>query len=433
MTPKRICLQDPAPPSSGYRFAALAALAETYFPEAARRDGATAPLVTLSGPIHAGEDVHDRQHVTPSGTTTTNGVLWLERAGLSLSFESPEKDRPGEDACLTLGGGADLVAYREAPTTLRASVQWHGDRAFSILFAEQGQAGADFILDRYGRPALQEDRGVGALLQADPQRFDPIDPAPQAPPVRLAIIADAERMRRVYPAVLAAIGDAADFLGCLPEIDVFGHLDMAPQGAAGPDWRRYDGVILPGGADMERTEALIATAAACRKAAVPSLGLCLGMQAMCVAAARQHPELRAATLAEIAPHAEHQVFTPLPSASGQPTGQPGDTPPARLGDRAIAISSDSRLVGRLQDLSIATSWQERMNHRHRLEPRYLDAITESGLRILSRDGRQEIVDIVEDPQQAFFVGSEGHPELNSRRSAPHPLMTAFLSCACRQI
>ena len=172
---------------------------------------------------------------------------------------------------------------------------------------------------------------------------------------------------------------------------------------------------------MERTETLIAAAEACRGSAIPTVGLCLGMQAMCVAAARRLPGLREATLAEISPGADQLLFTALPTHAGIPM--------ARLGDRPVALDPDSHLARLLLSLGGIIAWQERMNHRYRLAPALLATFGASGLVPLSEEGFDRVVDVVEDPSLPFYVGSEGHPELTSRRGNPHPLIWAFLESA----
>ena len=437
----RIFFDDPAPPAAGYRFAAMAALAEAF--GMASQTGIRATVPDLPRP---GDDVHDLQHVTADGRTAPNGLIWLERAGIRVAFCSN-----AERASLTIGAG----------DTLQAQVIWHEDSAFSIAFDVKEGARAEFRLDEYGRPWLYEESRLSGVLERRPncrnrfsdrrasknrdeqqrrdseQDSDAPGTARQGEPLhsparaKIAVLADPRRMRLGYPAVLAALGDAADARDCSLSIDII----PAPRDPIAHDlsarvftdsdetrrWRSYDGVVLPGGADMERTEALVAAAAACRAADIPTLGLCLGMQAMCLAAARRTSRLRDATLAELDPDAALPLFTAL--------RDPGGTPKRRLGDRKITVAPSSHLARRLQKLGVTASWRERMNHSYRLDPALLRPFAETGLSVLSLDAPDDVADVIEDPLCAFYVGSEGHPELSSRPAAPHPLMTAFLDVA----
>ena len=395
----RIRIDDPAPPTAGYRYAALAALAEAF--GLTEQAGLKATLPAADNP---NDDVHDRQHVTAEGRLTANGLIWLERAGVTVEL-SPD----ARSTSLTLGAGE----------TLRARAMWHGDTAFSLVFEPEAGARADFLLDDYGRPELHKDQQVSDLL--GPVR--PREPVTAAHDLKIAVLADPHYVRRVYPAVLAALGDAADSLTCRLSIDLIPTPRDPSEFGETERWTSYDGVVLPGGADMERAEALIAAAGACRSADLPTLGLCLGMQAMCIAAARRRPELRHAALAEIEPDAALPLFTLLPDADGKPR--------RRLGDRRITIEHGSRLARQLQRLGAETSWRERMNHSYRLDPKLFRFFAETGLSVLSMESPGEVVDMVEDPSRRFYVGAEGHPELSSRREVPHPLIKAFLHAIVR--
>lgn len=394
MTLGRIIFDDHAAPSSGYRFAAMAALIETF-----SLPNSPALTVIIPGKANSQDDVHDRQHVTPEGQVAPNGVVWLERAGATVVL-----DPTAEFASLDLGKGERV----------HAQVTWSSQSSFAIVFDHPSPARATFALDEYGRPILREDTGLAAMLGAVRHRQGSVS----SPSCTIAILAQPRGATWIYPAVRAALGDAADVADCRASIEVVPP-PANPADAGDPTiWQDFDGVVLPGGADMDRTSALMAAAAACRLADIPTLGLCLGMQAMCIAAAREVPQLRGAAMEEIEPQAPLLLFTRLPASDG--CRRP------RLGDRTVTVASDSKLAGTLGRIGAASTWAERMNHSFRLEPSLLSTFAASGLSVISKDSASEVVDIIEDPAKTFYVGAEGHPELASRRSAPHPIIHAFL-------
>ena len=75
---------------------------------------------------------------------------------------------------------------------------------------------------------------------------------------------------------------------------------------------------------------------------------------------------------------------------------------------------------------------ERHRHRYEVNIRYRDALEGAGLRFsgLSPDG--VLPEIVEYPDQPWFVGVQFHPELKSKPRAPHPLFCGFIAAAVRQ-
>jgi CTP synthase len=46
--------------------------------------------------------------------------------------------------------------------------------------------------------------------------------------------------------------------------------------------------------------------------------------------------------------------------------------------------------------------------------------------ISARDDTGRIADAIELARRPFYCGMQGHPELTSRRDAPHPLIRAFV-------
>ena len=76
-----------------------------------------------------------------------------------------------------------------------------------------------------------------------------------------------------------------------------------------------------------------------------------------------------------------------------------------------------------------TEISERHRHRYEFANEYRDALTGAGLCLsgLSPDGR--LVETVELPGEAFFVGVQFHPEFKSRPNKPHPLFQGFVRAA----
>jgi CTP synthase len=75
---------------------------------------------------------------------------------------------------------------------------------------------------------------------------------------------------------------------------------------------------------------------------------------------------------------------------------------------------------------------ERHRHRYEFSNDYREILEKAGLCLsgLSPDGR--LVETVEIPGEAFFVGVQFHPEFKSRPNKPHPLFTGFVATALKQ-
>jgi CTP synthase len=179
-----------------------------------------------------------------------------------------------------------------------------------------------------------------------------------------------------------------------------------------------DGILLPGGSDMANVRGQILMAQAALESKTPSLGLCLGMQTMTTAVVRKAFQSSEANLAEANPSAPLKTFVPLAELSGEEH---------RLGDRQIEVEPNS-LLGEL----LGRTHIIRCNHRYAFNPDLVSPLLKVGLAITAWDGVRSIVDAIELGEHPFFVGMQGHPELQSRGSFPHPVIKAFLKASMRK-
>ena len=88
------------------------------------------------------------------------------------------------------------------------------------------------------------------------------------------------------------------------------------------------------------------------------------------------------------------------------------------------------IAGSHANKSYATSTvQERHRHRWEINLKYRDELESKGLLIsgLSPDGT--LAEIVEIKDHPFFIGTQFHPELQSRPNRPHPLFITFIETA----
>ncbi len=69
---------------------------------------------------------------------------------------------------------------------------------------------------------------------------------------------------------------------------------------------------------------------------------------------------------------------------------------------------------------------ERHRHRYEFNNKYRKILEKNGLKVVavSPDGR--LVEAIELPDHPFFIGTQFHPELQSRPLTPHPLFLGFL-------
>ena len=182
-----------------------------------------------------------------------------------------------------------------------------------------------------------------------------------------------------------------------------------------------DGIIVPGGFGYRGIEGKIVAATYARENKVPYLGLCLGMQVMCIEYARN------VLLLDDASSSEFDVSTPHPvidlMLEQRSITDMGGT--MRLGEYPCVLQPNSLVAQAYGRDEI----MERHRHRFEFNNDYREVFAANGVCFsgLSPDG--VLVEIAELQDHPFMLGSQFHPEFLSRPNRPHPLFAAFIEAS----
>ncbi|MBM4458634.1 MAG: CTP synthase [Chloroflexi bacterium] len=183
-----------------------------------------------------------------------------------------------------------------------------------------------------------------------------------------------------------------------------------------------EGIVVAGGFGYRGVEGKIAAARYARENRRPYLGLCLGMQVMCIEFGRHVLGLADANSSEFNPQTANPIISLMPDQQG--IEAMGGT--MRLGLWPCLLQAGS-CAG--QAYAPEDRIQERHRHRWEFNNRYRSAFNAAGMAFsgLSPDGR--LVEIAElTPElHPWMLGTQFHPELRSRPNRPHPLFRAFLA------
>jgi CTP synthase len=181
------------------------------------------------------------------------------------------------------------------------------------------------------------------------------------------------------------------------------------------------GIVVPGGFGERGWEGKIRAAEWARVNKVPYLGLCLGMQVMVTEFARNVAGLDGANSTEMDPETQHPVISLLEEQLG--VVNKGGT--MRLGGYPCRLVAGS-LAADAYGSDVVTE-----RHRHRLEfnNAYRDLLESHGLRVSGTSPDGALVEISEIAGHPFMLGTQFHPELQSRPNRPHPLFREFVSAA----
>jgi CTP synthase len=246
---------------------------------------------------------------------------------------------------------------------------------------------------------------------------------PAEPPMRVALVGKYVELQDAYISVREALLHAALALGRTIEIEWVSSEELE-RGRSLEQLHNVNGIVVPGGFGYRGIEGKIVAARYAREHQIPYLGLCLGMQVMCIEFARHVLGSDRPNSTEFDPHTPHPVIDLMPDQRG--IDDIGGT--MRLGAYPCVLHAGSRAAAAYGLPQVS----ERHRHRFEFNNAYREPLAEAGLTLsgLSPDGR--LVEIAELRDHPWMLGSQFHPEFKSRPNRPHPLFKAFLAAVDRQ-
>ena len=204
-----------------------------------------------------------------------------------------------------------------------------------------------------------------------------------------------------------------------------------------------DGLVVPGGFGLRGVEGKIAAAEYCLEHDKPYLGLCLGMQAACIAAARRGG-LKGAASEEFLNDKDYKKPRNFANVIYIMEGQKGKESTGgtmRLGDYPAVLKKGTKVAQMYTEAAKDSEIYvygtevlqngdvnviERHRHRYEVNQKYLDDIAKGGVKVAGLSPDKKLVEFVEAPECKFFVATQAHPEFKSRPLAVHPLFYQFV-------
>lgn len=229
-----------------------------------------------------------------------------------------------------------------------------------------------------------------------------------------------------YVSVLEAVKHASYLNDANPVLLWVDSKRFEKEGRVTPESLDLDGIIVPGGFGAAGTEGKILAIQYARESGLPFLGLCFGLQLAVVEYARNMCDLPGANSTEIDPETPHPVIDILPSQRrpmeesryGATMRLGGQTVLIRRGTLAFALYGKERIM-------------ERFRHRYEINPEYVSAMEQNGFTFSGYSETDEIMQVGELGDHAFFIGSQFHPEFTSRPLKPNPLFDGFIKACLR--
>jgi CTP synthase len=182
-----------------------------------------------------------------------------------------------------------------------------------------------------------------------------------------------------------------------------------------------NGIIVPGGFGSRGIEGKIMAARYARENKIPYLGLCLGMQVMCIDFARNILGYEDANSSEFDRGTQYPVID-LMHDQRSITDMGGTM---RLGLYPCVLQKGTKAANAYSESQI----DERHRHRFEFNNAYREEFEKAGMVFsgLSPDGN--LVEIAELADHPYMVGSQFHPEFLSRPMRPHPLFVGLVKAA----
>ncbi len=186
--------------------------------------------------------------------------------------------------------------------------------------------------------------------------------------------------------------------------------------------KEVDGIVVPGGFGIRGIEGKIDAAMFALKNDLSYLGLCLGLQVAVIAAARNYG-ITDATSEELKSDSKHLVISTMNDQKGKEnTGGS-----MRLGNYPCDLESKSLA----RKLYSSKTIVERHRHRYECNNEFRSQYEQWGIKAVGLSPDKNLVEIIEAPENKFFMASQFHPEFKSRPNRAHPMFDGFIKSMLR--
>jgi CTP synthase len=241
--------------------------------------------------------------------------------------------------------------------------------------------------------------------------------------VTIGVVGKYIELQDAYKSVYESITHAGIANNCKVNIRRLDAEDVEKKGGINL-LKGLDGILVPGGFGDRGTEGKIAAAKFARENKVPYYGLCLGLQIAVIEFARNVLKLEGANSTEFDSRPAHPVINMMEEQ--KKIIDKGAT--MRLGSYECALTP-----GTLAHKAYgADSVRERHRHRYEVNNAYVSQMQRGGMIVSGVNPRRNLVEVIELKNHPWFLGTQAHPEFQSKPNRAHPLFAAFIAAALSQ-
>ena len=241
--------------------------------------------------------------------------------------------------------------------------------------------------------------------------------------IKIAIAGKYTKLSDAYISVVESIKHAGYAHDAKTEIKWINSEECVDEAQCKELLKDVQGVVVPGGFGIRGIEGKLNVIKYVREHNIPFLGICLGMQCAVIEYARNAAGLKGANSTEFDENCTYPVID-LMAEQKNIKGYGGSM---RLGAYDCHVKKGTKAY----DVYGSTKISERHRHRYEVNTDYIEQLKKAGLVFsgMSPDGM--LSEIVELPQNDWFVACQFHPEFKSRPERPHPLFKGLIEAACK--
>ena len=267
----------------------------------------------------------------------------------------------------------------------------------------------DIVLDHFGIEApeadMEEWRELVATVKSLPNKR------------KVALVGKYVELQDAYISVVEALKHAGYAFNSDIEIDWI-NAEYVDADNVATLLKGADAILVPGGFGDRGVEGKILATQYARENNVPFLGICLGMQLATVEFARNVLGLKGAHSTELDAKTDYPIIDFLPDQNDNV--DLGGT--LRLGLYPCKLKDGSKAKNAYGKELV----YERHRHRYEFNNEYREAMEAAGLVFSGTSPDGKLVEIIELPDNNFFVACQFHPEFVSRPNRPQSLFRDFI-------
>lgn len=238
--------------------------------------------------------------------------------------------------------------------------------------------------------------------------------------VKIALVGKYVELQDAYKSILEALSQAATYNDRKVKIE-YVQSEKLTEANVAEKLSTVDGVVICPGFGPRGIEGKFVAAKYTRENDIPTFGICLGMQSICIEFARNVLGYADANSVEMEESTKFPVIDIMEEQKAI-TNMGGTM---RLGAFECVIDKKSKTYEAYKKEHI----QERHRHRYEFNNLYKAEYEKAGMKCVGVNPESDLVEIVEIPNLRWYIGTQFHPEYSSTVLNPHPLFVSFIKAA----